>query len=115
MPGRYNAVQVGPDATIPAADYAAGYDYDAQGRLNRVTGPGLPAHGAVYSFVTESGTGDPLSDLIAGIAFMSDESTTVASTIRKEGIHHGYRMDTSVEGQSSWHNQNNAFQIKSEV
>ena len=94
-------------------DYFSEYAYDSWGRLVRVTGPGLPAHRAVYSFVTDSGTGDPLSDLIAEIAFMSDESTTVASTIRKEGIHHGYRMDTSVEGQSSWHNQNNAFEIKS--
>ncbi|MCK6483573.1 MAG: hypothetical protein HUU22_14725 [Phycisphaerae bacterium] len=39
-----------------------------------MTGPGLPAYGAVYGFAADS-------DLVSQIAYKSDSSTTVASTI----------------------------------
>jgi len=52
--GRYEGVSITQDAT-PV--YSASYDYDAVGRLHRVTGPGLPTagsdsclHGALYAY-----------------------------------------------------------------
>lgn len=35
------------------ADYDSSHGYDSQGRLARVTGPGLPAYGAVYGFAAD--------------------------------------------------------------
>ncbi|MCK6486713.1 MAG: hypothetical protein L6R00_21615 [Phycisphaerae bacterium] len=58
-----------------SADFDTDFGYDSSGRLNRVTGPGLPAYGAVYGFAADS-------DLVSQIAWKSDSSTTVASTIR---------------------------------
>ena len=40
--GRFEGVQVGDGG----ADYSAEYYYDTYGRSLRVTGPGLPTHGA---------------------------------------------------------------------
>ncbi len=57
------------------ADFDTDFGYDSGGRLNRVTGPGLPAEGAVYSFAADS-------DIVSQIAWKSDSSTTVAITIR---------------------------------
>lgn len=59
--GRWTGVQVGTSAD-PDALYAAGYGYEAAtGRMNRVTGPGLPTGsqgtqgpGAFYSYLSNS-------------------------------------------------------------
>jgi len=45
-----------------------------------VTGPGLPAYGAVYARVTQQG--NPVSDLIAKVDFKPTVSTQVASSER---------------------------------
>ncbi|MCK6486615.1 MAG: hypothetical protein L6R00_21100 [Phycisphaerae bacterium] len=74
LAGRYYKLMVGTSQD-PDADYDSSYGYDSSGRLNRVTGPGLPAYGAVYSFAADS-------DLVSQIAWKSDASTTVASTLR---------------------------------
>ncbi|MGD8453985.1 MAG: hypothetical protein PVJ57_19395, partial [Phycisphaerae bacterium] len=52
--GRFSGYQVGTDG-YPDTYYAAGYGYDAVGRLNHVTGPGLPGttgatDGALYTY-----------------------------------------------------------------
>ena len=53
-----------------------GYHYDATtGRLNRITGPGLPAYGAVY---TPAGS----TDMIEWLEYKSDANTTLASAQR---------------------------------
>ena len=57
--GRWSGVRVGPSGD-PDLHYAASYGYDGSGRLNHVTGPGLPAgggtdNGAWYSRVSGSG------------------------------------------------------------
>ena len=65
--GRLKGLQVGT-AADPDADYAAGYFYEAAGRLSRVSGPGLPGYGAVYAYDAGSGLLDELS-------FNSDSST----------------------------------------
>ena len=72
--GRPTILEVGT-AADPDADYQSGYFYDGFGRLNRVAGPGLPAHGAVYSRVTNS-------ELLAGHTFNTDASTVVGQVIR---------------------------------
>ena len=56
-------------------DYASEYSYDSVGWLNRVTGPGLPAHGAVYSFAADS-------NMVAGHTFNSDETTVLGEVVR---------------------------------
>jgi YD repeat-containing protein len=58
-----------------ASEYVVDYGYDAVGRLNQVKGPGLPAEGANYTFETNS-------DLVDGILFKSDTSTTIADSQR---------------------------------
>ncbi|MCK6485538.1 MAG: hypothetical protein L6R00_15525 [Phycisphaerae bacterium] len=58
-----------------SAEFGAGFSYDSSGKLNRVTGPGLPAYVAVYSFAADS-------DLVSQIAYKSDASTTLASARR---------------------------------
>jgi RHS repeat-associated protein len=68
----------------PDADYATAWHYDDAtdhlGRLNRVTGPGLPAYGAVYAYERDS-------DLVAVTGFMADESTTRGTASRTfEGL-----------------------------
>ncbi len=64
LAGRWAGVQIGT-ANDPDADYAAAYGFDAYGRLNHVTGPGLPTgdgtdNGAWYSFETGSELVDKL-------------------------------------------------------
>lgn len=71
LPGRTAGFSMGT-VQDPAADYETEYFYGAEGRPQRVTGPGLPAHGAVYSRVADS-------NLLAGIDYRTDASTTVAS------------------------------------
>ncbi|MCK6486472.1 MAG: hypothetical protein L6R00_20335, partial [Phycisphaerae bacterium] len=87
LAGRYYKLMVGTSQD-PDADYESTYGYDSGGRLNRVTGPGLPAYGAVYSFAADS-------DLVSQIAYKSDASTTVASTIR--GFESTRGLITSIE------------------
>ncbi|MCK6486707.1 MAG: hypothetical protein L6R00_21585, partial [Phycisphaerae bacterium] len=87
LPGRYYKLMVGTSQD-PDADYESTYGYDSSGRLNRVTGPGLPAYGAVYGFAADS-------DLVSQIAYKSDASTTVASTIR--GFESTRDLITSIE------------------
>lgn len=70
VPGRYKAIQVGSLAD-PDADYLSSMTYDSRGRTERVTGPGLPAYGAEYSYVNGRG-------IVAGIQFKSTSTTTVA-------------------------------------
>ena len=66
-PGRFKGVQVGT-AQVPNAYYESLYGYDSDGtsgtgRLNRViSGPGLPAGGATYSYLAST-------DLIATLKF----------------------------------------------
>lgn len=52
--GRLNGISVG-STPYPPGEYNLTYGYDsATGHLNQVTGPGLPAGGARYSYVAES-------------------------------------------------------------
>ncbi|MGE0481698.1 MAG: RHS repeat domain-containing protein [Phycisphaerae bacterium] len=58
LEGRWAGLRVGTSGDDDS-QYLAHYGYDAAGRLNRVTGPGLPAgsgasHGAFYTFVSNS-------------------------------------------------------------
>ena len=62
--GRWAGVQIGTSGD-PDADCAASYGFDTYGRLNHVTGPGLPtgdgtSNGAWYSFVSDSELVDKL-------------------------------------------------------
>ena len=62
-------------------DVGAGYDLDyhydsSTGEMLRVAGPGLPAYGAEYSYMT--GTAGRESNLVTGVAFKSDSSTVIA-------------------------------------
>ncbi|MBN1513608.1 MAG: RHS repeat protein, partial [Phycisphaerae bacterium] len=59
-------------------EYTAAYHYNsASGRMDRITGPGLPAYGAVYGYL-EDASQNPTADLIHQIDFRSDASTTIA-------------------------------------
>jgi hypothetical protein len=64
--------------------YDADYAFDAVGRIGRITGPGLPAYGAVYQYLTAAGGGGevPVADAVARIDFNSDASTVLARTVR---------------------------------
>ena len=56
-------------------EYVTTWGYDDTGKLSRVTGPGLPAYGAMYTY-------EPNSDLVAVTDFLSDESTTRGTATR---------------------------------
>jgi RHS repeat-associated protein len=75
LAGRWAGVQVGT-ANDPDADHAAAYGFDAYGRLNHVTGPGLPTgdgtnNGAWYSFVSGS-------ELVDQLLFKNSSATVKA-------------------------------------
>ena len=72
--GTPKELQVGT-AGNPGADYETGYHYDGYGRLERVTGPGLPGYGAVYEY-------QPESDLVKKTSFKSDVTTTRGTITR---------------------------------
>ncbi|MBU1914022.1 MAG: hypothetical protein KJ563_02360, partial [Candidatus Thermoplasmatota archaeon] len=72
LPGRFNGISVGTLAD-PKADYQAGYLYDADGRMQRVLGPGLLGYGAKYSYLADS-------DLVEHVDHMVDETTVEGST-----------------------------------
>jgi hypothetical protein len=62
--GRFAGIQIGTSGD-PDAYYDARYAYDTVGRLNHVTGPGLPtgdgsSNGAWYSFVSDTDLVDQL-------------------------------------------------------
>ncbi|NLX23500.1 MAG: RHS repeat protein, partial [Phycisphaerae bacterium] len=78
IPGRNRGFKIGND-------YEVTYHYDSLGRLERVTGPGLPAYGVQYTRLMESS--NPTSDMVESLAYKSDGSTTLASTTR------GYQED----------------------
>ncbi|TWT40527.1 tRNA3(Ser)-specific nuclease WapA precursor [Phycisphaerae bacterium RAS1] len=70
--GKLNATKVGTTGD-ESADYSASYLYDAStGRMNRITGPGLPAQngGAFYSYVAGS-------DLVGTLEVRDTNGTTV--------------------------------------
>lgn len=69
VPGRLSDLQVGT-ALYPTADYAIAYAYDSAGRLNKITGTGLPGGGVIY---------EPLK---SGASVVGD---MVANTIYKDG------------------------------
>ena len=71
--GRRTGIEVGT-AADPDADHKSEYFYDVYGRLERVTGPGLPAYGAVYSRASNS-------ELLASHTFNTDASTVVGEEI----------------------------------
>jgi hypothetical protein len=56
-------------------DYDVDYYYETTGRMSRITGPGLPAYGAVYNYLSRS-------DLLQRIDFKTSSSSTVATTTR---------------------------------
>ncbi len=64
VPGRYAGLSIGND-------YAVAYGYDTVGRLNNVSGPGLPSGGVVYGYVTNA-------DLVNSLSY-SDGASTLAS------------------------------------
>ncbi|MFO0838801.1 MAG: hypothetical protein U1D55_09760 [Phycisphaerae bacterium] len=70
--GRPKSLQVGT-SSVPSADYSLNYLYDAWSRLARVTGVGLPAYGAVYTYETGS-------DLVSRIDYNTSVSGTLASS-----------------------------------
>lgn len=76
--GRSNGFDVMPNGGSP--DYAVGYAYDSMGRLNKVTGPGLNAGGAVYSFLVDGSF--PVSDMVGEIAFKDGTTNTIAKSTR---------------------------------
>jgi RHS repeat-associated protein len=53
--------------------------------MNRVTGPGLPAYGAVYGYMMNGP--NAAADLVTTVDFRSGESTTVAGTTRVYETH----------------------------
>src|SRR5436309_962140 len=61
-----------PTGLSTGSEYTVGYAYDAHGRLNNVTGPGLPAGGAAYSFLADS-------NQVETTSFMASGSTAVAT------------------------------------
>ena len=66
-----------PLGLTSGTDYAVGYSYDSStGRFERVTGPGLPSTGAVYSYLED--TGIAVADLVSVVDFY-DGATRVAS------------------------------------
>jgi hypothetical protein len=72
--GRPRKIQVGVDGDEDR-DYEMEHHYaGADGRLARITGPGLPAYGAAYTYEADS-------DLVSDVDFMSDSSTTLARTL----------------------------------
>jgi RHS repeat-associated protein len=79
---RPNGVQVTQDGTLR---YDVDVMFDDVGRIERITGPGLPAYGAVYKYLTATGAGGeyPVSDYVAQIDFNSDASTVLARTVRQ--------------------------------
>ena len=73
---RFDGLHVTLDGT---GIYATAYAYDLVGRIGRVSGPGLPAYGAVYTY---ENTGGVASDLVTRIDFRRDENTTLLATSR---------------------------------
>lgn len=65
VPGRAGGFSIG-------TDYSVAYGYDTLGRLNAVTGPGLPAGGVAYTRLANS-------ELIEYARYNADASTTLAS------------------------------------
>jgi hypothetical protein len=77
--GRPTGLSVGTEPD-PDADYVAAWSYDAYGRLTRVTGPGLPAYGAEYTYAGDS-------NLVSEIAYKTGSSTTVGTVGRSFEAH----------------------------
>jgi len=75
--GRRKGLTIKPNGG--SVEYEAEYGHDAKGRLNLIKGPGLPAYGVNYGFVSDS-------DMI-GLAEYKDGSTVVASTTRVAETH----------------------------
>jgi RHS repeat-associated protein len=69
VPGRVSGFSIG------GSGYTVGYYYDDVGRLERITGPGLPTYGAVYSRLANS-------ELVEYLRYQSTEATTLASVRR---------------------------------
>ena len=70
--GRLSGLEIGGGGS----EYDAAYLYDAaSGRLERVTGPGLPSYGVQYSYVNNS-------NLLYTTEFKSDAGTVVADSTR---------------------------------
>ncbi|NLX23728.1 MAG: hypothetical protein GXY55_18900, partial [Phycisphaerae bacterium] len=84
LAGRVSGFEIGT-AEDTDEDYATGYHYDSLGRLERVTGPGLPAYGVQYTRLMESS--NPTSDMVESLEYKSDVGTVLASTTR------GYQED----------------------
>jgi RHS repeat-associated protein len=77
--GRSTGLKIGPTEDSPY-DYEVSYAYDDAetprlGRFKGVTGPGLPASGAVYGYVTNG-------DLVSATLFKDGSDSTVASATR---------------------------------
>lgn len=77
---RLGQLGFGPTAT-PTTEYNVNYDYDGNtDRMSKVTGPGLPASGANYTYLTDS-------DLVEAIQFRSSSSTVQAEIVRSYEPH----------------------------
>lgn len=74
VPGRPARFQVGTMGD-PDADDDVTYRYDAAGRIERITGPGLPAYGVVYTRLQDS-------ELVEYARYKSDASATMATVQR---------------------------------
>ena len=98
---RPNGLTVGVSGDL-AADYATVWYHDDYGRLQRVTGPGLPPGdetdgGAVYSFVVD-GQGQPVSNLVRQISFKNDTGATVGTITRTFEEH----RDVVTDVENNW-------------
>ena len=82
IPGRFNGLQVTHGTT---GVYSANYEYDDYGRISRVTGPGLPAYGAAYTYFDLSDGTSVIRVLptVLDVKFMTDPTTTLARGSRR--------------------------------
>lgn len=71
LSGRAAGFTIG-DETDPDSHYATTWGYDSFGRMNSVTGPGLPPGGVTYSY-------EPNSSMINGWQFRDDQQLALAS------------------------------------
>ena len=79
-------------------DYDVDYGYDAQGRLLRIDGPGLPAGGAVYDRVRDAQQ-EIVSDLIATLTYKDGSANALASATRVYDDHRDLLV--SIENEES--------------
>ena len=108
VPGRFNGLQVTQGTT---SIYAAGYEYGDFGRINHLTGPGLPVYGATYEYMTDAG--NPAADLVTSIEYRSaapPNGALARTTWHYEPnrdilnyVNHIWRPDVPVEQTISWY------------